>query len=79
MIRESINDGCYYEDDWKTEVEFHENGNIVHFRDTRAVTGIITNVVRATKKSADPQINRLIKRLNDSYKEIANITEEEMV
>lgn len=79
LIRESINDGSYYGDHWKREVEFHENGNIVHFRDTRAVTGIITNVVRATKKSADPQINRLIKRLNDSYKEIANITEEEMV
>lgn len=39
LIRESINNGCYYGDYWKKEVEFHENGNIVHFRDSLAVAG----------------------------------------
>lgn len=78
LIKESINNGCYYEDYWKKEVEFHENGNIVHFRDTLAVAGIITNIARATKQSKNPQINRLIKRLNDSYNGIKNITKEEI-
>lgn len=79
LIKESINNGCYYGDYWKREVNFHENGNIIHFRDPLAVAGIITNIARATKKSANPQINCLIKRLNDSYREIKYITEEEIV
>ncbi len=77
LIRESINAGCYYGDYWKKEVDFHENGNVVHFRDLHAVTGIITNIARTTKKSSDTQIYRLIKRLNDSYNGIKFITEED--
>lgn len=79
LIRESVNNGCYYGEHWKKEVGFHENGNIVHFRDTLAVAGIITNVARVTKESANPQTNCLIKRLNDSYKEIKYITDEEII
>lgn len=79
LIKESINNGCYYGDYWKREVNFHENGNVVHFRDPLAVAGIITNVARVTKKSEDNQINHLIKRLNDSYNGIKYITEEEIV
>ncbi|MCM1091618.1 MAG: ankyrin repeat domain-containing protein [Butyrivibrio sp.] len=79
LIKESINNGCYYGDYWKNEVDFHENGNIVHFRDAIAVTGIITNIARATKQSADSQINELIKRLNDSYNSIKHITEEDII
>ena len=79
LIKESVNNGCYSGDYWKKEVNFHENGNIVHFRDMLAVVGIITNIARATKESADSQINRLIKKLNDSYNVIKNITEEEIV
>ena len=79
LIKESINNGCYYGDSWKREVDFHENGNVVNFRDPLAVTGIITNIARATKESSDSQIKELIKKLNDSYNAIKNITEEEMV
>lgn len=79
LIKESINNGCYYGDYWKEEVAFHENGNIVHFRDRFAGTGIITNIARTTKESANSQINHLIKKLNDSYNGIKNITEEEIV
>lgn len=79
LIKNSINNGCYYGDYWKKEVEFHENGNVVHFRDPLAVAGIITNVARVTRKSGNPQINFLIKRLNDSYKRIKYITEEGIV
>lgn len=79
LIKESVNNGCYYGDYWKKEVDFHENGNIVHFRDSLAVTGIITNIAKTTKKSADNKINRLIKTLNDSYNGIKNITEEQIV
>ena len=79
LIKESINNGCYCGDYWKKEVGFHENGNIVHFRDTLAVVGIITNIARATKESADSQMNLLIKKLNDSYNVIKNITEEQIV
>lgn len=79
LIKESVNNGCYDGDNWKKEVDFHENGNIVHFRDSLAVTGIITNIAKTTKRSADSQINRLIKKLNDSYNGIKNITEEEIV
>ena len=81
LIRESINNGCYNGDGWKEEVDFHENGNIVHFRDTLAVAGIITNIARTTrttKESENSQLNRLIKNLNDSYNEIKYIAEEEM-
>ncbi len=79
LIKESVNNGCYCGDYWKKEVDFHENGNIVHFRDPLAVTGIITNIAKTTKKSANNKINRLIKKLNDSYNGIKNITEEEIV
>ena len=79
LIKESISNRCCLGDDWKKEVEFHENGNIVHFRDTLAVTGIITNVARTTKESTDSQIKQLIKKLNDSYNRIKYITEEEIV
>jgi len=79
LIKESVNNGCYFGDYWKKEVDFHENGNIVHFRDTLAHTGIITNIARTTKESSDDQINELIKKLNDSYNGIKNITEEEIV
>lgn len=78
LIKESINNGCYFGDNWKKEVDFHENGNIVHFRDTLAVAGIITNIVRVKKESADFQMNCLIKKLNDSFNGIRHITEEEM-
>lgn len=79
LIKESVNDGCYDGNFWKKEVEFHENGNIVLFCDTLAVTGIITNIAKTTKRSTDSQINRLIKKLNDSYNGIKNITEEDIV
>lgn len=78
LIKESINNGCYYGECWKKEVNFQENGNIVHFRDPLAVAGIITNIARTTKKSANSQINRLIEKLNDSYNGIKHITEEEI-
>lgn len=79
LIKESVNNGCCYGDYWKKEVDFHENGNIVHFRDAFAVTGIITNIAMTTKKSADSKINELIHELNDSYNRIKHITEEEIV
>ena len=78
LIKESVNDGCYYGDYWKKEVDFHENGNIVHFRNPLAVTGIITNIAKTTKKFSDSQINRLINKLNDSYNRIKYITEEDI-
>lgn len=78
LIKESINNGCYYGDYWKNEVEFHENGNIVHFRDPLAVAGIITNIARVTKRSKDTKIDSLVKRLNDSYNKIKYITEEKI-
>lgn len=79
LIKESIHNGCYSGGDWKTEVAFHENGNIIHFRDPFAVAGIITNIARATKESTNSQINRLIKKLNDLYNGMKHITEEEIV
>ncbi len=78
LIKESINNGCYYDDYWKKEINFHENGNIIHFRDTLAITGIITNIARVTKESANSQINQLIKKLNNSYNSIKYITEKEI-
>lgn len=78
LIKESVNNGCYYGDYWKKEVIFHEKGNIVQFRDSLAVTGIITNIAKTTKESADSQIKRLTEKLNDSYNGIKNITEEEI-
>lgn len=75
LIEESLNNGCYNGDDWKKEMHFHENGNIIHFRDSLAVTGIITNIARAKRESTDRQINGLIKQLNDSYNAIKYIAE----
>lgn len=79
LLQESIHNGCYYGDNWKKEVRFHKKGNIIHFRDTLAVTGIITNIARVTKKSTDSQISRLIEVLNRSYHSIRHITEEEIL
>lgn len=78
LIRESINNGCYRQDYWKEEVAFQKNGNIIYFRDTFAVTGIITNIARTTKKSMDNQINQLIKKLNDLYNSIKHIADEDI-
>lgn len=78
LIKQSIDHGCYSGNEWKTEVDFHENGNIIHFRDTLAITGIITNIAKATKESSDSQINELIKKLNNSYNSIKYIKEEEL-
>ena len=72
LIKQSINNGCYFGDNWKKEFDFFENGNIVSFRDTLAVTGIITNIANVTKESKDHQVNDLIKKLNMSYDSIRN-------
>lgn len=74
LIKQSIENGCYCGDNWKTAVDFYENGNIVSFRDPLAVTGIITNIANVTKKSDDTQINNLIDKLNKSYNNIRNIS-----
>lgn len=79
LIKNSIKNGRYYSDAWKNEVYFWKNGNIVSFRDTLAVTGIITNIINATKKSRDNQINELIEKLNKSYSRICNIKTEGFV
>lgn len=76
LIKEAINNGGYYGDSWKREVDFHENGNIIQFRDPLAVAGIITNIAKVTKRTTDSQINGLIKKLNGSYNSIKHITEE---
>lgn len=78
LIKESIGNGCYSGGDWKKEVDFHENGNIISFRDTLAVAGIITNIAKTTKESTDSQAKQLIKKLNDSYNGIKHITEGEI-
>ena len=79
LIKKSIKN-YYYDDKYrKKEIKFHKNGNIIHFRDTYAITGIITNIVKVTKKSNDSQINQLIKKLNTSYNSIKDITNEEII
>ncbi|MBD5525482.1 MAG: hypothetical protein HDR04_13895 [Lachnospiraceae bacterium] len=76
LIKQSINSGCYYNNGWKREFDFFEDGNIVSFRDCFAVTGIITNIANVTKESKDDQVNRLIERLNRSYNRIRSIKTE---
>lgn len=78
LIKESVHNGCYYGDKWKQEVAFHENGSIVHFRDTLLVTGIITNIARTTKRCTNNRVNLLITKLNDLYNGLKHITEEEI-
>ena len=73
LIKQSIDNGCYSDDYWKSEVTFSENGNIVSFRDVLAKNGIITNIANVTKESKYNQINSLIKKLNKSYDSIRNI------
>lgn len=79
LIKQCINSGYYYGNSWINEVNFSENGNIVSFRDCYAATGIITNIVKVTKKSQDDQVNGLIKKLNKSYSSIRNIKIESFV
>lgn len=78
LIKQSIDNGCYYNDGWKREAIFSENGNIVSFRDPLAVTGIITNIANVTKESKDAQVNVLIEQLNKSYNKVRNIRAEDM-
>lgn len=75
LIKTAIKNGSYYGDNWKKEFGIRQNGNIVYFRDRLASTGIITNIVKVTKEAENAQINCLVKRLNDSYNEIKDITE----
>lgn len=70
LIENSIEKGCYSKDTWKKEFSFYENGNIVSFRDTLAVTGIITNIARTTRKSSNSEISELIEKLNKIYTDI---------
>jgi hypothetical protein len=76
LIDDSVKNGWYTEDDWKKEYDFYDNGNIVSFRDTFAVKGMITNVVHATKTSKKDDTNKLIKELNRTYNKIKNLKEE---
>lgn len=76
LIKQSIDNGYYYGDSWKNEVDFFESGNIVSYHDPFAITGIITNIANVTKKSKDTQINGLIEQLNKSYIRIRNIRTE---
>lgn len=55
------------------EFTFHENGNIISFRDTYCKNGIITNIVFVKEKTKSPKINNLIDELNDLYDKIVNI------
>lgn len=73
LIKQSIDNGCYDGDSWKMEYNFFVNGNIISFRDPFTVVGIITNIANVTKKSNDPQVNKLIEKLNKSYDNICNI------
>lgn len=73
LIEQSISNGCYYGDGWKSGFDFYKNGNIISFRDTLVVTGMITNIVNVSKKSKDNNKNRLIDKLNESYDNIRNI------
>lgn len=74
LIKEYTEDKNY-ENYWKEEIEFEENGNIVHCRNVFSYNGIITNVARATKRSQNAEINKLIEQLNDSYDSIRYIKE----
>lgn len=76
LIKQSVENGCYYGGDWKNEFDFYKNGNIVSFCDTLAVTGIITNIAHVTRKSKNDEINELIEQLNKSYDRIKNLKTE---
>lgn len=77
LIKQSINNDCY-DDYWKEEFLFNENGNIISYREVFSNTGIITNIVNAKKKSKDVQVNSLIEKLNESYNSIRHIKVKEM-
>ncbi|MBD5489748.1 MAG: hypothetical protein HDR13_13340 [Lachnospiraceae bacterium] len=78
LIKQSIDNGCYYGDSWKNDVEFFDNGNIVSFHGRFTVPGIITNIANVTKESKDAQVNVLIEQLNKSYNKVRNIRAEGM-
>ncbi len=73
LIKNSTENGCYTGDSWKKELNFYKNGNIVSFRDTYAVTGIITNIANATKTSKNPETNKLIDELHKTYNQIRHL------
>ena len=79
LIKTSIVNDRDCGDSWKNEVDFHENGNIISFRDTFTVDGIITNIVNVTKKTKDAPTNQLIEKLNRLYDKIRNIKIEGLV
>lgn len=73
LIENSLEDGCYYGDIWKNELDFYDNGNIVSFRNPLAVTGIITNIATVTRNSSNAETKELIDKLRETYSEIKNL------
>lgn len=73
LIKQSIISGCYSNDNWNKEVYFHDNGNIIHFRDRLSGNGIITNIIKVTKKSGNTEIDKLVDQLNSSYSNIKHM------
>lgn len=67
LIKQSNDDPLYCRNNFrKNNVEFHNNGNIIHFHDLHTKS-LLTNIAKVTKKSNDFEINRLIQQLNNSY------------
>lgn len=73
MINRSKENQCYFSLSWKDAFDFEENGGFIHFCDTTEPDQLITNIVKVTKKSDDPEIAALIGRLNGSYERMRNL------
>lgn len=73
MIDRSKENQCYSIVSWKDVLGFDENGGFIHFFDTTEPDQLITNIVKVTKKSDDPEIAALIERLNGSYERMKNL------
>lgn len=76
MIKRSVENECYFSTYWKQALDFEENGDFIHFFDTTEPDQLITNIVKVTKESDDPEIAALIERLNQSYEYMKKLNQE---
>ncbi len=77
-IKGIIDNDVIYSDGWKEDIRFSNDGKFLNFRYPFAEI-VITNLVFASKKSENPEINFMLRQLNTTYEKIKSITEEDVL
>ncbi len=75
-VKGIIDNDVIYNNGWKEDIRFSNDGKFLNFRYPLANI-VITNLVFTSKESENPEINFMLRQLNSTYEKIKSITEED--